>query len=107
MKRVIAAAMGRIIVGAVLWTCASTGAATAGGTIIALAWLGASRPVADLIVLTLTNMAAILLLSLIWPLRPQLTWALSEWLLFSGISALVIFVIYTYGLPWYLHGLPS
>ncbi|MCL5063867.1 MAG: hypothetical protein M1600_02110 [Firmicutes bacterium] len=94
---------GRIVVGALGWTSASAGSLTASATIVALAWMGASLPDIDLITLTLTNLVAVALFWVMWPLRPQFAWDISQWLLFSTVSLVLILAIYGVGLPWYVH----
>lgn len=95
--------LGYIVAGAILWTAASASTATAGSTLVALAYLGAARPAPILIVLTLTNLAGIMLCWLIWPIRPQITWELGPWLAFTAITTALLLVLYTYALPWYVH----
>ncbi len=97
----------RIVAGAGLWTSAAAGSTTAGGTLIALAWAGISRPAPSLIVLTLTCLVSLWLFWWAWPFRPQLHWTYRQWIVFSLISIGLIALIDLYGLPVYLHGVQS
>jgi hypothetical protein len=94
-----------LTIGAVLWTVATTASLTASAILVGLAWLALARPTSELIVLTLTNGAALLLLSALWPNRPQVTWSLGQWCLFAGSALVTLWLLSRYGLPCYLHRL--
>ena len=91
----------RVAVSALAFVMASTASATTGGTLIGMAWSSAYRPTGELIVLSLTALAAILMFWLIWPLRPDTTWSLTDWLLFSAVVAIALWGLTSWGIPWY------
>ncbi len=75
----------------------------AGLTLIRVAIRWESLPLSHIVILVLTTAAGGLLLSTIWPGRPDKKWPLNRYILWISVLAVATTILATTIWPWYWH----